>query len=660
MASPISNVTLSCFTNNVLKKKARSQRKAFRKKKKRINENKVVIQNMIHRVSEIGVYNTSVHDLTKDKIPKEQLDTLALGHHFIKVPKPDPNVITNALKSFKRIVRLQWIHRDKKESYVPQWYIPKKSNPLPVIDDLENPMKTLGKNLCKSPSENPSLNWPRYLSIPLKLLLARKDVLVTLTDKNLGYAVVDIHWYNTAILSHLEDDTTYKEVTDTFLRVDQGKSASKALFEEMLLFIEEYKNFISDREIKWMSQKKDWAPIRFYILPKIHKKPYKSRPITPSMTWVTYHLSEWIAYELNPYMKASKIILRDSGDLVSNLVTYKVPTLTRKDLLDGQEIWLISADIEAMYPNINTDRGVAAIERFLEGRQYRPKERREFLLRALRFTLTSNYVIYKDRIFRQTNGTAMGTPAAPQYANLVMEELETDYITKAYKNGLLFYKRFIDDLFMIFKGTRSRAEGFIQGYNTLDPSIKLTSIISDTTIDFLDLTIYKGHIYDKCRNLDTKVFQKAMNQYLYLPHTSYHTMATKKGFIKGEAMRYARLTSSKALYQNLINTFTLRLQRRGYTLKFIHDSLRDVHWENRNEYLRVQTKQRGHIPLLFKIMLNPIYRKDHLREALNGISQEFLTVKGLPDSLQGKITICHKLPPKVHMDILKARKIKGL
>ncbi|KAF8572704.1 hypothetical protein K439DRAFT_1273599, partial [Ramaria rubella] len=55
-----------------------------------------------------------------------------------------------------------------------------------------------------------------------------------------------------------------------------------------------------------------------------------------------------------------------------------------------------------------------------------------------------------------------------------------------------------------------------------------------------------------------------LNNYPYLPFHSYHPDHNKAGFIKGEAIRYARLSSEKKDYENIIQLFKLRLQRRGY------------------------------------------------------------------------------------------------
>ncbi|KAH9952571.1 hypothetical protein BC827DRAFT_1116647, partial [Russula dissimulans] len=55
-----------------------------------------------------------------------------------------------------------------------------------------------------------------------------------------------------------------------------------------------------------------------------------------------------------------------------------------------------------------------------------------------------------------------------------------------------------------------------------------------------------------------------LNNYAYLPFHSYHTTAQKRGFIKGEAIRYARICTSQSDFKTMVKLFTLRLQRRGY------------------------------------------------------------------------------------------------
>ena len=83
----------------------------------------------------------------------------------------------------------------------------------------------------------------------------------------------------------------------------------------------------------------------------------------------------------------------------------------------------------------------------------------------------------------------MGTKLAPSYANLFMTKFEENHIY-TYHLQLILWKRFIDDIFMIWPhGMNSLLEA-IKHFNTVHPTIKFTSDISPTEIAFLDLLIY--------------------------------------------------------------------------------------------------------------------------------------------------------------------------
>lgn len=82
----------------------------------------------------------------------------------------------------------------------------------------------------------------------------------------------------------------------------------------------------------------------------------------------------------------------------------------------------------------------------------------------------------------------MGTNFAPQYANLYMHTLETP-ILRRYSKNIILYRRFIDDIFVIFDGIEAERSSFMEALNSMHPNIKLEFNYSDSRIDFLDLSI---------------------------------------------------------------------------------------------------------------------------------------------------------------------------
>ena len=85
----------------------------------------------------------------------------------------------------------------------------------------------------------------------------------------------------------------------------------------------------------------------------------------------------------------------------------------------------------------------------------------------------------------------MGTKMAPPYANLFLGKLEEEHILNdTYKNNLKFYKRFLGDIFLIWKGKLSKFKLFLNDINNLHPTINFTCQYSTKEINFLDTTIY--------------------------------------------------------------------------------------------------------------------------------------------------------------------------
>jgi hypothetical protein len=366
------------------------------------------------------------------------------------------------------------------------------------------------------------------------------------------------------------------------------------------------------------------------------------------MTWLTFHLSQWLANQLNPLLSHTEWVLKDSYDLLAALTNINNTNLPHT-------IKVASADVEALYPNMDINTGLQLVKDFVEDLNWENTQKRDFLIKAMQFVLTKGYITFNGDIYQQTNGAAMGSPMIPPYANIFMYQLEKNTVYKYKNNGLLLlYKRFIDDVFIITKD--SNVTELQNELNSLHPAIKLTWSPLANYCNFLDL-----NVSIKNGKLHTSVYQKQLNTYAYLPFHSYHTTAQKKGFIKGEAIRYARICTSESDFKLMVKLFTLRLQRRGYPLSFIQRSLGQVQHKDRHNYT-VTTKSTNNkvIPLLFKTEYNPIVSHKNVRTALNQFTANILKLANVHPSISQKVTICYKMPPKLHVLSLKARKKKGL
>jgi len=106
-------------------------------------------------------------------------------------------------------------------------------------------------------------------------------------------------------------------------------------------------------------------------------------------------------------------------------------------------------------------------------------------------TLLVSYVEFNTELFHQQSGTAMGTPVAVCYASLYLCTLEEPSIA-CYDTATHLYRRLIDDCFMLWTPTpKVNLTEFFQDLQQAHPNIKFTVIMSEVSVDFMDITVYK-------------------------------------------------------------------------------------------------------------------------------------------------------------------------
>jgi hypothetical protein len=603
----------------------------------------------------LGIIQPDVHNISSRTIEPKLTEALALGHKFIPTPRINHTIIEDSMSYFIRSTRLKWFFKDEEDNEKPEYWIPSDWCPPPESHHpyIEESLENLKLHLTLM-SGQPFHNITHTQRRNLNLLLENPDLMIVTADKNLGYVITDTTWYEQACLDHLLSDS-YVNVTHEYYQNGLADKTVNSIFQQLCSKVSDYTEncTITPEEAKWICQQPEegrrFSASSFYILPKIHKTPVKGRPIVPSMTWLTFHLSEWIANQLNPLVTDfCHNVLRDSTQLIQEIININNKGFNTFDYL------VLSADVEALYPNMDIQLGLSLMIKFLDDIDWADQNRRDFLLWAMEFTLTKGYIYFKGMIFQQTNGAAMGSPMIPPYANIFMHMIEKDTVMK-HSNTILLYKRFIDDVFLIIKKDPVSIQTFQSDMNNLQPCIKLTWTTPSLKVDFLDITIT---INLKQSKIHTNTFQKPLNKYSYLPFKSYHTLGMKTGFIKGEAIRYARTCSRRSDYNRMIALFTIRLQRRGYPLPLIQQTINQVNYKLRPKYL-LDKKKQNKIPYIFKILYNHKVNHKILRQQLNNFSYRIIKkIPSLPKSLKNKITICYNLPSTLHKKVLKARKDK--
>jgi hypothetical protein len=113
--------------------------------------------------------------------------------------------------------------------------------------------------------------------------LEENELIVKPADKNLGLTIIPKSWYMCEVQKHLDDETTYSMLfgEPNWGQIKQNLS---------LILMKHHKTQDMDRFVA-----KDHQPANFYVIPKLHKTPVKTRPILPGHSHYTHLVSEYLA-----------------------------------------------------------------------------------------------------------------------------------------------------------------------------------------------------------------------------------------------------------------------------------------------------------------------------------------------------------------------------
>ena len=126
----------------------------------------------------------------------------------------------------------------------------------------------------------------------------------------------------------------------------------------------------------------------------------------------------------------------------------------------SDDSYLVSLDVHSLYTNIPHKEGIEAVKQKLK--KSKPSINIKVILTFLKLILTLNNFVFNGINYLQKKGCAMGTKFAHSYANIFMGRFEEKFIFPLLTSDNLsdFYLRFIDDIFLIWNGTKTEFDEF--------------------------------------------------------------------------------------------------------------------------------------------------------------------------------------------------------
>ena len=341
---------------------------------------------------------------------------------------------------------------------------------------------------------------------------------------------------------------------------------------------------MTQKIVNWVYPTEDCVPGNNYINLKAHKphKNYPGRLISASCNGYTNNLASLTVHELRkvnlPYN------LKDTNNFLQ-----KIDNVNRSGIFSSinDNIYMVSFDIEAMFPSITKEHGLQACKQHLDMHK-NPIFSTECIIDAIEITLDHNITSFNGKYFRQIKGTAMGAKNACDYADISMKELdryihEEDIESKHGIRKPIMFERFRDDIFAIFPDDDSIKKCYAL-LNSFYDNISFTmSTISTEGIEFLDTFI--SYDIDK-HTLHTKPFSKPCDSHCYLTPLSCHPTHILRNIPYNIAHRIYKISSNQDIYLESKNEYSKYLLDRGYSEEIITASFEKVEKLSRNDLIQ--------------------------------------------------------------------------
>ena len=134
----------------------------------------------------------------------------------------------------------------------------------------------------------------------------------------------------------------------------------------------------------------------------------------------------------------------------------------------------------------------------------------------------------------------MGSPLSPVLANLCMEFVEKEILSRCDPEiKPVMWVRYVDDIFILFKGNGDQLRRLVDFTNSILPSIKFTTEIEvDFKLAFLDVLVIRDPISNTFK---FSVYRKSTNSECYIHFYSGHSKQIKSNVIMNFALRALRI-----------------------------------------------------------------------------------------------------------------------
>ena len=564
-------------------------KKVRKRKKKRRNESIVVdgLKEVIKNFTGIPV--SDVENML-----------FARGKNFCPVELDPPFIrMQKELNDFYRLLRIKWHFRnetDQRSNLERKFYLKSNWMPPSACKEWEN---LISQIQAKFDQWKPPKFIKDNLTAPERKFLTElknnKDVIYMWEDKGPSFTKLTVDQYIKAGEKELSNDDFYevihddptddikKQCTDLVVDMQRRKEISDSVADYLLSGEVKLSNFY--HLVKTHSLPADSQAAQEWL----DEKGFPIRGIISGVGAPTEKLAGLVDHFLQPGMAGLPTFLKDTKHTLQ-LIDGLNEKIERGELsLDG--VSLVTLDIDKMYNNMTEDLGHTAVRKFLDSRAQKlhlidsdeKLVKSSSIIEALSICLKNNIFQFNGKRYKQKKGVGTGIKLAPPYACMAMGEFEETVFNSNNQllELLIFWKRFIDDILALFKGTEEEFRQLVDWLNSIMRGIvKFKANFSSEKVEFLDLiiSIEEG-------KLKTNLYIKPSNLQIYLDFSSNHPLHCKVGLVYGQALRIIERCSEESDRDSHLSNLKGKLLARNYPEEVIDSQFNKAKLRKRKELI---------------------------------------------------------------------------
>ena len=429
-----------------------------------------------------------------------------------------------------------------------------------ITSDFRNDIKALHHSFMSTCRNMCSSRINRAFHATVSRLSKNNSIKICNFDKGTGVVVLNTDDYFSKLDVIVNDTTKFTKV-DTqgkkFHPCEKRQGAVKTALKAL-------KDHMTDEQLDMLTPR-GCGPGKLYGMCKVHKKDNPMRPVVSMIGTPEYQLAKYLDSIIKPNIP-DKFMLYSTNNFLEKLNKFEIRP--------GDKC--VSFDVCSLFTNVPLTEtiNIIADHIYSENAQITPSFDKSTFINLLEIA-TAGMFIYKDQLYKQVDGVAMGNPLAPTIANFFLAHLENKLFLSSLPFYPAFYARYVDDVFCIFR-SEIDCNDFLISLNSLHPNLQFTVEKSNGSLPFLDVEV---RLTDGA--CETMVYRKETYTGVMLNFKAIAPRKWKAGLIQCMLNRGRRICSTPKLFQNEVATLRKVFKLNSYPAHFFDKEV--TKFENKNK-----------------------------------------------------------------------------